>query len=312
MSSNMSIYTTLLTLESLDISLTSVIPVFMFGTLTYCTILFFNVTLLLIIALNQKLHKPMYILLFNMPINDIVGATAFFPQLILSILSQNRSITYSACYIQAFLVHLYAFGTLLILSAMAYDRYIAICYPLKYNTIMSPNSLLKIIITVWSIAFTEVGFLLGLTYRQEICSTKIVDTFCNNPSLMKLICGDINVTNYYGLTVTAVHQCITLFIMLFTYIQILFTCVYKRQSDAKSKAIQTCSTHLIVFLCVEFSGLFALISHRFENVSQYVRRLFGACVMIFPPIINPLIYGLKTKEIQRKIFVFFPKKTSPS
>ncbi|XP_058270529.1 olfactory receptor 52B2-like [Hemibagrus wyckioides] len=308
MSSNISIYTTLLTLESLDISPSYIIPVFMFGTLTYCAILFFNVTLLLIIALNQRLHKPMYILLFNMPINDIVGATAFFPQLISSILSQNRSITYSACYVQAFLVHLYGSGTLLILSAMAYDRYIAICCPLKYNTIMSPNSLLKIIIAIWSIAFTEIGVLIALSYRQEICSTKIVDTFCNNPSLMKLVCGDIRLTNYYGLSLTALHQSITLFIILFTYIQILITCVFKRHSDAKSKAIQTCGTHLVVFLCVEFSGLFTIISHRFENVSQYLRRLFGASVMIFPPFINPLIYGLKTKEIQQKIFVFFHKK----
>ncbi|XP_058270287.1 olfactory receptor 52B2-like [Hemibagrus wyckioides] len=302
MNSNMSIYTTLLTLESLDISPSYIIPVFMFGTLTYCAILFFNVTLLLIIALNQKLHKPMYILLFNMPINDIVGATAFFPQLISSILSQNRSITYSACYMQAFLVHLYGSGTLLILSAMAYDRYIAICCPLKYNTIMSPNSVLKIIIAIWSIAFTVISFLLALSYRQEVCSTKIVDTFCNNPSLMKLICGDISLTNYYGLSLTALYQIITLFIILFTYIQILITCVFKRHSDAKSKAIQTCSTHLIVFLCIEFSGLFAIISHRFENVSQYLRRLFGASVMIFPPFINPLIYGLKTKEIKHILF----------
>ncbi|XP_034166703.1 olfactory receptor 52B2-like [Pangasianodon hypophthalmus] len=308
MDSNMSIYSTVLTLEPLDISPSNILPVFMFGTLTYCAILFFNMTLLLTIALNQKLHKPMYILLFNMPINDIVGASAFFPQMLFSILSQNRSITYSACYVQAFLVHLYGSGTLVILTAMAYDRYIAICCPLKYNTMMSPNNLLKIITTVWTIAFITISLLLALTYRQEICSTKILDTFCNNPSLMKLICGDIRLTNYYGLSLTALHQSITLFVMFFTYIQILITCVSKRQSDAKSKAIQTCGTHLVVFLCVEFSGLFALISHRFNNVSQHLRGAFGASAMIFPPFLNPLIYGFKTKEIRQNITVFFRKK----
>ncbi|KAK2831659.1 hypothetical protein Q7C36_016745 [Tachysurus vachellii] len=312
MESNMSIYTALLTLESLDISPAYNLPLFMFGTLTYCAILFFNITLLLIIALNHNLHKPMYILLFNMPINDIVGATAFFPQLISSILSQNRSITYSACYVQAFMTHLYGSGALLILTAMAYDRYIAICYPLKYNTIMSANNLFKIILTLWILDFALVGFLLGLSYRQEICNTRIVDSFCNNPSLMKLICGDVRLNNYYGLFLTIFLQGVSLLVVLFTYIQILFTCISKKQSDAKRKALQTCGTHLVVFLCVEFNALFALISHRFENVSQYLRRGFGVSVMIFPPFMNPLIYGLKTKEIRKNASLFIRKKISQS
>ncbi|KAF7700297.1 hypothetical protein HF521_003255 [Silurus meridionalis] len=230
------------------------IYVFILGALTYCAILFFNMTLLLTIALNQKLHKPMHILLFNMPVNDIIGASAFFPQVISSILSQNRSITYISCYVQTFLTHLYGAGALLILTAMAYDRYIAICHPLKYNTWMSPNNLLKIIIAIWTLDFTLIGVLLALSYRQEICNTKIVDTFCNNPSLMKLICGDISLNNYYGLLITIFLQGLSLLIVIFTYIQILITCIFKRQFDVKSKALQTCGTHLVVFLCVEFNA----------------------------------------------------------
>ncbi|XP_060754159.1 olfactory receptor 52B2-like [Neoarius graeffei] len=290
-------YSSLLTLEPLDISPSNILPLFMFGALTYCVILFFDITFLRIIALNQKLHKPMYYCLIHQSINDILGASAFLPQMISSMLSQNRSIAYSAYFVQAFLVHLYGAGSLLILTAMAYDRNSAICYPLKYNTMMSPNNLLKIIMTLWTTDLTVVCLLIALTYHQEVCSTKIVDIFCNNPSLMKLIYGDIKLTNYYGLSITVLYQCVTLFVMFFTYIQILITCVSKRQSDAKSKAIQTCGTHLVVFLCMELSSLFAIILHRFENVSQYLRRAFGAAVMIFPPFLNPLIYGLKTKQI---------------
>ncbi|KAK2831661.1 hypothetical protein Q7C36_016747 [Tachysurus vachellii] len=312
MSSNMSIYSTLLSLEPIDIPPPYILPVFMFGILTYCAILLFNITLLLTIALNQKLHKPMYILLFNMPLNDIVGATTLFPQILTNLLSQNRSITYSACYVQAFLIHLYGNGAFLILLAMAYDRYTAICCPLKYNTLMSPNNLQKIILTVWILNFAMIGFLLALSYRQEICSARIVDCFCNNPCLMKLICGDIRLNNYYGLTITVLHHSLTVFLMFFTYMQILITCVLRRQSDAKSKAIQTCGTHLVVYLCLEFSALFAIISHRFDNVPQDLRKVIGACVMIVPPFLNPLIYGLKTKEIQQNITAFFRKRISQS
>ncbi|XP_036453512.1 olfactory receptor 52B2-like [Colossoma macropomum] len=308
MASNLSIYTTLLTMEPLDILPSNIFPAFIFGTLTYCAILIFNMTVLLTIALNRKLHKPMYLLLFNLPINDMMGATAFFPQLVSSLLSQNRSITYSACFAEAFLTHLYGAGSLLILTAMAYDRYVAICCPLKYNTLMSPNNLLKIIIIMWTLDFTLIGLLLALNYRKEICFTNIVDMYCNNPSLMRLICGDIQLNNYYGLFITIFFQGLSLLIVIFTYIKILITVVAKRQSDAKGKAIQTCGTHLIVFLCLEFNAFFALIAHRLPNVSPYIRRVLGVSVMVFPPFLNPLIYGLRTKEIRHNIFEFFQKK----
>uniref|UniRef100_A0AAR2KZG3 Olfactory receptor n=1 Tax=Pygocentrus nattereri TaxID=42514 RepID=A0AAR2KZG3_PYGNA len=267
-------------------------PTFIFGTLTYCFILLFNMTVLLTIALNRKLHKPMYVLLFNLPLNDMMGASAFFPQLVSSILSQNRSITYSACFVQALLIHLYGAGTFLTLTAMAYDRYVAICCPLKYNTMMSPNNLLKIIIIMWILNVTLIGILLAMNYRKEI-----LDMYCNNPSLLRLICGDIQLNSYYGLFITIFFQGLSLLIVVFTYIKILITVVSKRQFDAKSKAIQTCGTHLIVFLCLEFNAFFALIAHRLPNVSPYIRRALGVSVMVFPPFLNPLIYGLKTKEI---------------
>ncbi|XP_066537199.1 olfactory receptor 52B2-like [Hoplias malabaricus] len=306
---NFSIYTTSLTLETLDIPLSFIFPSFLIGILTYCTILVFNMAIILTIVFNKKLHKPMYILLFNMPVNDIMGSTAFFPQLVSSILSQNRSITYSACFFQALLAHVYGAGSFLILTAMACDRYIAICFPLKYNTLMTPNDLVKIITIIWTIDFTMFGLLFAVTYRKEICSTKIVDMFCNNPSLIKLICDDTRLNNYYGLFTISFHNGLLLLIVIFIYFQILMTVVIKRQSDAKSKAIQTCGTHLIVFLYLEFCAAFDLLAHRFETASPNLRRATGASVMIFPPVVNPLVYGLKTKEI-RQSTLFFCKKFS--
>lgn len=311
MEPNVSISTTLLSIEPLDLLPASILPVFIFGTLAYCAILFFNTTLLLTIALNRKLYKPMYILLFNLPINDMIGASTLFPQLLLSILEQNRSITYSACFVQAFLTHFYGAGSLFILTAMAYDRYVAICHPLKYNTLMSPDNLMRIIMSLWTLDISMIGALVSLNYRTEICSTKIVDSFCNNPSIMKLVCGDIKLNNYFGLFVLFFCQGLSLIIVVFTYIQILIACFLKRQSDAKSKALQTCATHLVVFLCFEFNALFAQMAHRFDNAPQNLRRALGISIMIFPPFLNPLVYGLKTKEIRQNMLVFFYRKVSP-
>ncbi|KAI4874217.1 hypothetical protein NFI96_005716 [Prochilodus magdalenae] len=279
----------------------------------------------------------MYILLFNLPLNDMLGASTLFPQLVSSILAQSRSISYSACFVQALATHLYGAGAFLILSAMAYDRYVAICCPLKYNTLMSPNNLLKMISIMWTLHFVLIGLLLALNYRKEICSTKIVDIFCNNPSLMKLLCGDITTSNSYGLFIMTFYdglallivaftyiqilitvvvkrqsdaKSLSLLIVVFTYIQILITVVVKRQSDAKSKALQTCGTHLIVFLCYEFCAYFTLVAHRIEGASPSLRRGSGTSVMIFPPIVNPLIYGLKMKEIRQNLFFLFHEKVS--
>ncbi|KAG9264667.1 putative gustatory receptor [Astyanax mexicanus] len=307
MESNFSIYTTLLTMESLDILTSNAIPAFIFGALTYCGIMFFNVSILLTLVFNRKLHKPMYVLLINMPLNDMIGATVFFPHLLFSILTENRFVSYSICFAEAFLTHIYVSGLTNLLTAMAYDRYIAICSPLKYNTLMSSNNLIKIIIIVWCLDYSLIGTVFILSFRKQICSTKIVDIFCNNPSLLKLICGDTSVNNYFGLFVTFFKQGIIVMSVVYTYVQILITVIYKRQADAKRKAIQTCGTHLIVFLCLECNLLFGLTAHRIEGASPTLRKAAGASIMIFPPILNPLIYGLKTKEIRQNL-VFLPKK----
>ncbi|XP_061072281.1 olfactory receptor 52H1-like [Conger conger] len=310
MNSNISKSTALLTMESLNLPPSGIYPAFVFGTVAYCLILLCNTMLVITIALHSTLHKPMHIILFNLPINDMVGASAFFPQFISSILAQKRSISYPACVVQATLIHLYGMGSLLILSVMAYDRYIAICCPLRYNSIMTNSNLVKIITIMWLIDFVMIAVIFALLTRFEICRTIIVDLYCNNPTLMKLICDDIRLNNYIGLISIALTQGGSLVAVIYTYIRILLTCLFNKQSDTKSKAIQTCATHLVVFIFLEFNAFFTLLAHRFNSISPYMRKSFGVSVLIFPPLLNPLIYGLKTKEIRDKIIIF-NKKMSP-
>ncbi|XP_036393615.1 putative gustatory receptor clone PTE03 [Megalops cyprinoides] len=309
--SNISKATANLTMESLALPPAGIYPTFIFGTIAYCAIFLCNMVIIISIALNSHLHKPMHILLFNMTVNDLVGATAFFPQLIISILSQNRSISYPACLMQAVLIHLYGVGSLFILTVMAYDRYIAICCPLRYNAIMTNSNLVKMIVFMWLLNFIIITVLFSLLSRFKLCRTVIVDMYCNNPSLVKLICEDTSVNNFYGMFVITFTQGVPLIVVLYTYIQILLTCLFNKLSDAKSKAIQTCATHLVVFLFLEFNTLVTLIAHRLEQASPYLRRSFGVSVLVFPPLLNPLIYGLKTKEIRERITFYLKKKVSP-
>uniref|UniRef100_A0A3B3URL2 Olfactory receptor n=2 Tax=Poecilia TaxID=8080 RepID=A0A3B3URL2_9TELE len=292
-------------LATLGLPPTHIYPAFILGTLTYLIIVFCNSLVVLTIALSERLHRPMFLLLINLPISDILGATGFFPQLVFSILTQNRIISTSACITQAFLIHLYGSGNLLILSVMAYDRYIAICNPLKYNIIMTSNFVVRIIFLIWLLNFLVMAILFALTLQFNICRTNIDDLYCNNPSFQKLSCGDNRVSNYYGIFITCMLNGGSMLIIAYTYAQILHTCVMNNNADSRKKAFQTCGTHLVVFLVLQINSAFTIISHRFQNVSPFLRRACGVSILIFPPFLDPIIYGLKTKELKEKCFCTF-------
>uniref|UniRef100_A0A3Q3XDX5 Olfactory receptor n=1 Tax=Mola mola TaxID=94237 RepID=A0A3Q3XDX5_MOLML len=294
----------LLNLVPLGISETYVYPAFLLGTLTYLIIMVCNLLVLTAIVWNRKLHQPMFILLFNLPISDMVGATAFFPQLVWSIVTQNRVISYPACVIQALLIHIYGTGDLVILSAMAFDRYVAICCPMRYNAIMTPHNLIKIIVSIWLSSLSLMVTLISMLARFKVCRTNIVDLYCNNPSLLKLVCNDTRVNNYYGLFFIVLLQGGTLSLMIYTYAQILCTCVMGNRSHARHKAIQTCSTHLVVYLMLQINTLVTLTAHRIESASPYLRRALGVSVLVFPPLLDPIIYGLNTRELKVSIKMF--------
>lgn len=302
----------LLTLVSLDLSAAHIYPVFVFGTFTYLIIVFCNLLVMATIALSKKLRNPMFILLFNLPICDIVGSTAFFPHLLFSIVTQNRGISHSACITQAFMIHFYGTGNLLILSAMAYDRYIAICCPLRYNAIMSPKNVIKIIILIWFINVSMMVILIVLLARFKFCRTNIVDLYCNNPSLLKLVCEDTRINNFYGIVTIVLLQGGPLLIIIYTYIQILRTCVMTKHTDARKKAFQTCGTHLVVFLIFQINTAFALIAHRIQSVSPYFRRVLGLSILFFPPFLDPIIYGLKTTELKQSIIMLLKRNMCSS
>ncbi|XP_015241871.1 PREDICTED: putative gustatory receptor clone PTE01 [Cyprinodon variegatus] len=297
-----------LQLKGYNLSYEGVFPAFLFATLNYMIILFCNLTIILTIVLNKSLHQPMHLFLVNLPINDLIGSSALFPQLIKEILTNSRKIQFSACIFQAFFIHIYAAGSVFILTAMAYDRYIAICHPLRYNTVMTNAHIMKIITLVWSSCVVLIAVLFILLLRLRRCRSEIRHSYCDNPSLLTLVCEDTTINNIYGLFISAVTQLISNGLVFYTYIRILIACFRSRQSDTKAKALQTCATHLFVFLMFECLGLFTIISYRLQDISPHLRRFMGVSTLIFPPTLNPIIYGLKTKEIREKVLNFFRNK----
>uniref|UniRef100_A0A3P9BU54 G-protein coupled receptors family 1 profile domain-containing protein n=1 Tax=Maylandia zebra TaxID=106582 RepID=A0A3P9BU54_9CICH len=127
---------------------------------------------------------PMYLILLNLPMYDLIGSSALFPQLIKEILKNSGIMQYSACVAQAFFIHIYAAGTVFNLSAMAYDRYIAICYPLQYSTVMTNAHIMRIITIVWMSCLVLIAVLFFLLLRLPRCRSEMTHVYCDNPSLV--------------------------------------------------------------------------------------------------------------------------------
>ncbi|KAL2096698.1 hypothetical protein ACEWY4_008846 [Coilia grayii] len=288
-----------LKIASFDIPPSAVYPIFIIGMLIYLFSVVSNLAILLLIATQKSLHKPMFYILFSLPLNDLVGITAMFPRMLIDIVTKRYTVYYPTCVLQGFLLHMFAGGTLFVLAAMAFDRYIAICKPLRYHAIMTPVTVAGILALAWGTDFALILVLFLLQARVRRCRIFILNVFCSNVTLLNLSCGeDTTINNIYGLFITAFMQIVTIAVQLFSYIQILLTCVFNKQSNAKTKAVNTCLAQIMVFLIFEFIGMFGILSSRFPNVPTNARMLISIMIYLVLPVINPIIYGMKTKDIR--------------
>uniref|UniRef100_A0A667YHZ2 Olfactory receptor, family 70, subfamily B, member 1 n=1 Tax=Myripristis murdjan TaxID=586833 RepID=A0A667YHZ2_9TELE len=289
-------------LEGLKVTRDSVYPVFLFFFFSYLLIMFANVGIIALVYIEKSLHQPMYFLFCNLPINDILGNSIMVPRLLADVLvpPSERLISYYECVAQAFTTHMFGTTSHTALMIMAFDRYVAICNPLHYSAIMNNKMVLKLTACAWGVALVLVAVLLGLTVRLNRCRTVITNPFCDNASLFKLSCESVFINNVYGLTFTVVLFTASIGCMVLTYTKITAVCLISKNRSLNSKALKTCSTHLCLYLIMIVCGGVIITLHRFPLYSDY-RKLAAILFHIIPGSLNPIIYGVQSKEI-RKLF----------
>ncbi|XP_058482548.1 olfactory receptor 52N5-like [Solea solea] len=295
-----------LQLEGLNVSKESKYPLFVFFFFSYLFILVTNVGIVILVFIDKNLHQPMYLLFCNLPLSDVLGNSILVPHLLVDMLRppSERLISYTNCVAQAFTTHMYGTTTHTILIIMAFDRYVAICNPLRYAAIMTNKMVIKLTASAWGVALVLVGVLLGLTIRLNRCRTMIHSPYCDNASLFKLSCESVFINNVYGLMFTVVLFTASIGSMVVTYTKITEVCLTSKSNSLNSKALQTCSTHLVVFLIVVFSGMSNIVLHRFPQYTDY-RKLCTILFHIVPGSLNPVIYGVQSKEIRRFLLKLF-------
>ncbi|XP_018522732.1 olfactory receptor 146-like [Lates calcarifer] len=297
-----------LQLEGLNVSKEYVYPLFLFLFSSFLFIMVGNVGIAVLIFMDKNLHQPMYLLFCNLSVNDLLGNSIMVPRLLVDMLRppSERLINYYECVVQAFTTHMFGTNVHTVLMIMAFDRYVAICNPLRYSAIMTNNMLMKLTVSAWGVGLLLVGILLGLTIRLDRCRIQIGSPYCDNASLFKLSCESVFINNIYGLTFTVVLFTSSIGSMVLTYTKITVVCLTSKNKSLNSKALKTCSTHLVVYLIMLFSGMSLIALHRFPQYSDY-RKLCSILFYIIPSSLNPIIYGVQSKEIRKFLSKYFCK-----
>ncbi|XP_035288760.1 olfactory receptor 52K2-like isoform X1 [Anguilla anguilla] len=285
---------------------------FVVSLIVYAVMLLGNITVVTVIATDVKLHKPMYVMMCNLAACDLLGGTTVMTQLMSQFLTGNKTIGYVAAIVQVFCVHTYGSAVGTILSAMAYDRYIAICQPLHYHTIMTTTRLVLLCFVAWLIPICQVMIVVILTIGTPLCGTLIMHVYCGNHAILRLACVPTTINGIYE--VCSVYSIRTgcFLVIAFSYVKILQTCVIKQEKNSRSKATQTCTSHLTIYILFEISLVIISVTYPLQDISPNTRKFWSIFTFIVPPTVNPIIYGIAMKDIRKKIVNLSKSSVSPN
>ncbi|XP_036444546.1 olfactory receptor 142-like [Colossoma macropomum] len=267
----------------------------------YLLIILLNLMLIVTILLEKSLHEPMYLFVCNLCFNGLYGTTGFYPKFIYDLLSPSPVISYVGCFTQSFVIYSSFTCEFTILVTMAYDRYVAICRPLEYHNILRTQTVAKAILYSWAFPFLLLLPHLVLTVQLPLCGSSIDRLYCDNWSIVKQSCiptTTINALSFTLLLIVMAHA----FIVMFSYQRLIVAC--RNSSDNKRKFIHTCGPHLVSLMNFSIALLFDIIFSRYgsEDFPEHLRNAFQVEILVIPPIVNPLIYGLKLSEIRKRLF----------
>uniref|UniRef100_A0A3Q3GVD2 Olfactory receptor 52D1-like n=2 Tax=Labrus bergylta TaxID=56723 RepID=A0A3Q3GVD2_9LABR len=285
--------------------------IFFLTLLCYCTILVINSILIVTIIIDKTLHEPMYILLCIFCMNGLYGSSGFYPKFLWDLLSPVHVISYSGCLIQALVMYSFACSDLSILAVMAYDRYLAICRPLEYHSLMSKQRLVKLVCFSVITPFCIMSTNIFLTSRLKLCGRHIARLFCVNWIIVLLACypADTTLNNIVGY-ITIIFYVLHGAFIVWSYMYLIKTCV--NSAENRAKFMQTCVPHLASLLTFLVTVLLDIMYIRYgsRDLPQTVQNFIAIEFLIIPQIMNPLIYGLKLKKIQHRILRFLNIKIS--
>ncbi|KAF0874232.1 OR4KF protein, partial [Crocuta crocuta] len=268
---------------------------FVIFSLLYVAILLGNFLIILTVTSDSHLHTPMYFLLANLSFVDICVASFATPKMIADFLVEHKTISFDACLAQIFFVHLFTGSEMVLLVSMAYDRYAAICKPLHYMTIMNRRVCIILVLISWLVGFIHTTSQLAFTINLPFCGPNKVDSFfCDLPLVTKLACIDTYVVSLLIVADSGFLSMSSFLLLVVSYTVILIT-VRKRSSASMAKARSTLTAHITV-VTLFFGPCIFIYVWPFSSYS--VDKVLAVFYTIFTPILNPIIYTLRNKDMK--------------
>ncbi|XP_063355264.1 olfactory receptor 13C2-like [Pelmatolapia mariae] len=270
----------------------------------YIIIICSNSTIVYVIWIHKNLHEPMYIFIAALLLNCLLYSTTIYPKLLIDFLSEKQVITYSACLFQFFMFYTLGCSEFFLLAAMAYDRYVAICKPLEYPTIMNKTTVSIFLVVSWLIPAFHIAVQAIGSAEATLCNFNLKGIFCNN-AVYTLQCVRSRLIIVFGVVALIDLIILPVLFIVFTYTNI-FIISYQSCKEIRKKAAETCLPHLLVLISISCLSVYDVSIARVESDFPKIARLLMTLqILLYHPLFNPFIYGLKMKEISKQLKRFF-------
>ncbi|XP_067390487.1 olfactory receptor 13G1-like [Emydura macquarii macquarii] len=273
----------------------------------YIIVIMGNSLIIVAIVLHQPLHTPMYFLIANLALIDILCTSSVLPKMLENLMQEKKNISFDGCMAQLFFFTLSAGTELVLLTVMSYDRYVAICHPLHYVSLMSKKICVSLVAGVWAVGVFNSLVNTLLVLRLDFCGPNLIQHFfCEFPTTLALSCSSTYINE---IMVYMADICLAMgnFLLTTTSYSFIITTILKiRSSEGKQRAFSTCSSHLLVVTLYYSSIIYTYIRPTSSN-SLDKNRMSAIMYTLVTPTLNPMIYSLRNKEVNvafKKIFPF--------
>ncbi|XP_066462852.1 olfactory receptor 4Q3-like [Eleutherodactylus coqui] len=282
------------------------IALFILLLIVYILILIANLLIMVTVYFDSRLHSAMYYFLSRLSLVDLCYASVTVPKMLVDFLSKTNTVSLSSCITQLFFLHFFAGTECILLTVMAYDRYVAICNPLRYSSIMNKTICYWLEAVCWVISFFHSIIQIILTCQLKFCGPNQIDHFfCDIHPLSVLSCSDIFIIEIIFVANSGLISLLCFIVLLVSYMGIINTIVKTRSDEGTGKAFSTCASHLIVVTL--FFGPCVFIYLR-PSVSFSADKTVSIFYTVLTPLLNPIIYTLRNKEVKAAIKSFLGKK----
>ncbi|KAM4013568.1 olfactory receptor 5AR1-like [Anomaloglossus baeobatrachus] len=277
------------------------IAMFIIFSLVYATSITGNITLIIVTQLVNELQTPMYRFICNLSLLDIAFTSVTVPKMLIGLHLDRNYISYVGCFTQLYFFHFFGSSESFLLSIMGYDRYVAICHPLRYFQIMDNKTCILLALGCWVTGFLYSFVHTILTSTLSFCSSKEVNHFfCDMPPLLKLSCSDTKVNVIVILGLGGLATTASFLLTLISYFYIISTILQIRSKEGRYKAFSTCASHLLIVL-IFYGTIIIMYLRPQSSYSMEHDKMLSVFYNVITPMLNPMIYSMRNKEVKRAL-----------